>query len=249
MALLKSVITGQETRNSHAHVVGVLGREIVDGTYPVGSTLPGDQDLAERFHVSRTVLRETMKTLAAKGMIVARARVGTRVTPREKWNLFDSDVLSWFFQTGVDQQFLDHLCDMRLSFEPFAAGLAAQNASDDEITEMQLHVEGMRNATNTQDFAIADLEFHLVVLRASRNPFMYSVGNLIEAGLASAFTLSSPAEQPESHSLSVDAHGEIAEAIAARNAELAAEKMRVVIVDGKDRVAAKMDGKARIATD
>jgi DNA-binding FadR family transcriptional regulator len=82
--------TGRRTRTSHAQVVDELGKAIVAGTYPVGSILPGDTELAQRFKVSRTVLRETMKTLAAKGMVVAKARVGTRVTEKNLWNMFDS---------------------------------------------------------------------------------------------------------------------------------------------------------------
>ena len=93
--LLETVITGANTRTSHAQVVNELGRAIVAGEFPVGTTLPGDADLAARFKVSRTVLRESMKTLAAKGLVVPRARIGTRVTPRAQWNLFDSDIEPW----------------------------------------------------------------------------------------------------------------------------------------------------------
>ena len=84
---------GRKTRTSHAQVVDELGKAIVAGTYPVGSILPGDAELAQRFKVSRTVLRETMKTLAAKGMVVAKARVGTRVTEQNLWNMFDSEII------------------------------------------------------------------------------------------------------------------------------------------------------------
>jgi len=119
--VLETVISGKKARTSHSQVVEDLGRAIIAGEYAVGATLPGDLELAQRFKVSRTVLREAMKTLAAKGLIVPRARIGTRVTPKTQWNLFDSDVLSWHFHHGVDQEFLDHLSEIRLAFEPFAA--------------------------------------------------------------------------------------------------------------------------------
>jgi DNA-binding transcriptional regulator YhcF (GntR family) len=98
--------TQRRSRTSHAQVVDELGRAIVAGTYPVGTILPGDVELAQRFKVSRTVLRETMKTLAAKGMIVAKARVGTRVTEKSQWNMFDSEVIAWHFDDDVTEEFL-----------------------------------------------------------------------------------------------------------------------------------------------
>ena len=74
--LLETVITGASTRTSHAQVVNELGKAIIAGDFPIGAILPGDAELAQRFKVSRTVLREAMKTLAAKGLIVPRARIG-----------------------------------------------------------------------------------------------------------------------------------------------------------------------------
>lgn len=229
--------------NSHAQVVNGIGRSIVDGSYPVGATLPNDNELADRFRVSRTVLREAMKTLSAKGMVVARARIGTRVTDRSHWNLFDADVLLWHFGAGVDQAFLDHLCDMRLSFEPQAARLAAGKATPDDLARLFLHADEMQAARSDEAFARADLEFHLAVLDASKNPFMQSVGNLIEAALVSAFTLGSPAADPQRHSNSAAAHRRIAEAIAAGDPAAAASAVEAVIREGRARVAERILGR------
>jgi DNA-binding FadR family transcriptional regulator len=218
-------------------VVDELGRAIIAGEYPVGATLPGDVDLAQRFKVSRTVLREAMKTLAAKGLIVPRARIGTRVTPKTQWNLFDSDVLSWHFDRGADQEFLDHLSEIRLAFEPFAASLAAQNATGDDIKELYRLAEAMGAPHHTPEtLAVADLKFHLFIAEASRNPFMRTVGSLIEAALVGVFKLSSPAEAGSRREEVSDAHTQIVDAIAARDAEGAAEAMRKVILTGRNRV-------------
>lgn len=240
--VLEAVISGKKTRTSHSHVVDELGRAIIAGDYPVGSTLPGDLELAQRFKVSRTVLREAMKTLAAKGLIVPRARIGTRVTPRTQWNLFDSDVLTWHFQHGVDLEFLDHLSQIRLAFEPFAAGLAAKNANKDDVKELYDLAEQMGAANHTPEtLALADLRFHLSVAEASRNPFMRTVGSLIEAALVGVFKLSSPAKG-ESRVREVSlAHRRIVDAIAARDVAGAAEAMRQVIDTGHDRVKAALE--------
>lgn len=235
--VLEAAISGKRTRTSHSQVVDELGRAIIAGEYPVGATLPGDVDLAQRFKVSRTVLREAMKTLAAKGLIVPRARIGTRVTPKTQWNLFDSDVLSWHFDRGADQEFLDHLSEIRLAFEPFAASLAAQNATEDDIKELYRFAEEMGAAHHTPEtLAVADLKFHLSIAEASRNPFMRTVGSLIEAALVGVFKLSSPAEAGSRREEVSEAHTQIVDAIAARDAEGAAEAMRKVILTGRNRV-------------
>ncbi|MFC6490507.1 FadR/GntR family transcriptional regulator [Nitratireductor sp. GCM10026969] len=235
MDLLRTAIAGRVVRNHHAFVVHEIGTAIVKGEYPVGSLLPGDAELAERFNVSRTVLREAMKTLSAKGLVFARARIGTRVTERTQWNLFDADVLTWHFEAGVTQDFLRHLSEMRLSFEPFAARLATQNATPDEIARLYGLTDKMGAAHSKEDFALADLELHMAILDASKNPFMYSVGNLIEAALVSAFKLSSPVESPR-HQDSVKQHRAIVEAIEAGDADAAAAAMQTVIIVGRDSV-------------
>jgi DNA-binding FadR family transcriptional regulator len=235
--VLETVISGKKARTSHSQVVEDLGRAIIAGEYAVGATLPGDLELAQRFKVSRTVLREAMKTLAAKGLIVPRARIGTRVTPKTQWNLFDSDVLSWHFHHGVDQEFLDHLSEIRLAFEPFAASLAALSATEDDIAELYRLAGEMGTPEHTPEtLAIADLKFHLSIAEASRNPFMRTVGSLIEAALVGVFKLSSPAEGESRREEVCDAHVRIVDAIAARDTEAAANAMRQVIITGRDRV-------------
>ena len=89
-------------RSHTVRVVDHLGEAIVSGRLPQGTLLPGDQELLAEYGVSRTVLREALRTLSAKGMLQARARVGTRVQPRSAWTLFDPDVLRWHRDAGLD---------------------------------------------------------------------------------------------------------------------------------------------------
>jgi DNA-binding FadR family transcriptional regulator len=237
MGLLQTVITGQRSRSNHAHIVDSLGLDIVSGTIPSGSTLPGDIELMARFGVSRTVLREALKTLAAKGLIVPRARIGTRVTSRESWSLFDADILNWHFEAGIDDAFLVHLSEIRLAFEPYAAGLAAERASAADVAHLErLALDMGKDGHSAESHAMADLKFHLAVAEASRNPFMRSVGNLIEAALVGVFNLSSPtADISEVHRASAS-HHRIVEAIRARDAAAARAAMEAVIITGVERV-------------
>ena len=228
----------RKARTSHQQVVDELGKAIVAGVFPVGGILPGDIELAQRFKVSRTVLRESMKTLTAKGMVVARARVGTRVTEKDQWNMFDSEVLTWHFDSGVDQEFLLHLYDVRLAFEPFAAGLVAERADAGEVEALRALASDMANPDHTTDsIAIADLRFHLEIAQASHNPFMRTLGSLIEAALVGMFRMSTPPSQNGFGNISVT-HMRIVDAIAAGDAPAARAAMEDVILEGRNRILA-----------
>ncbi|WP_457661618.1 FadR/GntR family transcriptional regulator [Sinorhizobium medicae] len=218
-------------------VVDELGQAVVGGEFSVGDTLPGDTDLAARFNVSRTVLREAMKTLAAKGLVVPRARIGTRVLPKAHWNLFDSDVLTWHFGAGVDEKFLRHVSEVRLALEPYAAALAARRASDADIARMMRLAVAMGDAGHSpHTLAQADLEFHLRLLEASLNPFMRTVGSLIEAALIGVFQLTSPtADETEIDRVAI-AHIRIVEEIRRRNEDGARRAMEHVIRVGQERL-------------
>lgn len=234
--LLEKGFGGRRAGNNHAQVVQALGRAIVEGRFLPGTLLPGDDELELTYGVSRTVLREAMKTLAAKGLLIARARIGTKVTPRRNWNLFDADVLTWHMDSGIGSGFLNQLFEMRLSIEPHAARLASLHAGPEDLARLQGHVEAMREAPDDRAFALADLEFHTAILEASGNVFMYSVGAVIEAALLSSFRLSSPAADPGVQAEVADAHGRIVAALAARDADAAAAAMGAVIDFGRDRL-------------
>jgi DNA-binding FadR family transcriptional regulator len=227
-------------RNLHSQVQWQLGVSIVGGTYPEGSILPSDSELLQRFDVSRTVLREALKTLAAKGMIEARARIGTRVLPRKRWNLFDSDVLAWHFETGPDVEFLRSLSEIRIGVELESAALAAQRRSDEQATALDACVVRMSESISPEEFARADLAFHRTVADASGNPFMASISALVELALTAAFTISSPVEDAVALAGTVAAHGRIAAAIRRREPEAAREAMKTVIREGFDRAAGRM---------
>ncbi|WP_346772415.1 FadR/GntR family transcriptional regulator [Chelativorans sp. AA-79] len=246
MGLLESAISGPARRTSHSHVVNELGKAIVGGTYPVGSILPGDSELAGRFRVSRTVLREAMKTLSAKGLIVPRARIGTRVTDSRQWNMFDADVLAWHIERGIDRDFVLHLSEMRLSFEPYAASLAAERASPESVEKLMGLTNGMASATSSEELILADLRFHLAVLQASQNPFMYGVGTVIEAALIGAFGLSSPDMASSELERVGRSHKAIVEAIARHDQEAAAAAMREVILTGRNDALGRMNGEKRL---
>lgn len=237
MGLLQNRMRNTRPRGSHAHVVDALGLAILSGKFPEGEILPGDADLMERFGVSRTVLREAMKTLAAKRLVVAKSRVGTTVLPREEWNFLDADVIGWRMQAGVDLDFVIHLVEMRLALEPAAAALAARHASPADIAALRAMAGAMRDPDHSREtIAHVDLEFHVAIARMSGNPLMRSVTSLIEAFLALTFKLSSPALSAEGITTLAANHLRIVDAIEAGDPVRAAEETRRVIEVGTARL-------------
>ncbi|ETX29413.1 FadR/GntR family transcriptional regulator [Roseivivax isoporae] len=226
----------RELGGNHGRVVEGLGRAITAGDPAPGELLPRDEELVETFGVSRTVLREALKTLAAKGMIVAKARVGTRVRPRNAWNMFDEQVLRWHLDGEPSDAFYKQLFEMRLAFEPHAAGLAARKATAADVARLFDCVTAMRRAGNEVDFSVADLEFHRAVFDAADNAFLYSVVSLVGAALLSLLRRSSPEPKPGQQSRICDGHQRIAQAIADGDATAAQEAMKAVIAVGWTRV-------------
>ena len=105
-------------RNLSDQVAAMLGREIVRGVHPPGAQLPNAQEMCARFQVSRTALREAYSLLNAKSLIVARPKTGTRVRPRDEWNLFDPEVLAWYMQSEPTAGFIADLFVLRQMVEP-----------------------------------------------------------------------------------------------------------------------------------
>lgn len=230
---LRDQAVNEPARSHTAHVMREIGVGIVSGRFPQSSILPGDSELMDRFKVSRTVLREAMKTLAGKGLIQAKARIGTRVRDRADWNLFDRDVLHWHAEVGFEPAFIDHVLEIRMVLEPEAAAFAAQRRSPEQLETLYGWVERMSVGPERQGaFVTADLNFHLAVATAAGNPFLRSISTLIEIALGAVLTISSPADDPRRLLRSVADHRAIADAIARRDSEAARASMRAVISQG-----------------
>ena len=229
------VIPTRRAHSNHAEVARSIGIDIIAGRYAEGMRLPGDTELTAMFGVSRPVLRESVKTLVAKGLLSTKARVGTVVRERGAWNMFDADVLAWHLDAGIDKRFLGDLAEIRLAVEPRAAALAAARRTEADLAELNRSMERMRQeASNSVGFADADLALHVGVAKASGNPFMRSVGHVIEAALRASFLLSAPVETADRDTVLVW-HQRIVDGIAQGNAEMASTAIIEVIHNGMRR--------------
>jgi DNA-binding FadR family transcriptional regulator len=171
-------------------VAAAIGRRIVSGKYAPGDTLPTEPRIQEEFGVSRTAVREAIRLLSAKGLTVSRPKIGTRVRPTSDWNMLDSDVLRWQVDERPTEAFLHSLFEMREIIEPAAAQRAAERATEKEIAALGAAMEGIQNeARGGPQQVKADIDFHMTLLEASRNPMLRSVGAMIESALEITFKL------------------------------------------------------------
>ncbi len=173
--------------NFHSFIINEIGAGIVAGRFPVGSILPRDAELMDMYGVSRTVLREALKTLEAKGLVEARPKVGTRVCPRSRWALFDHQVLLWHFEAGLDPVFVHYLFDIRRLLELETVRLAARHRTADHIRMLYYWLQQMSVSRGMPDsFALATLELHRVLADAALNPMLRASLSVTEFTLAAA---------------------------------------------------------------
>ena len=187
---------------------------IMRGTIGNGeSGLSTEGDLCRHFSVSRTILRESVKVLAAKGLIELRPKTGIRVRPRDEWNLVDPDLLSWLCEAGVNEDFVRDLCEVRLIVEPAAAELAAARATAKEV-EAILHWYQLieSNADHEEARLEADRNFHATIFTACHNVFLTQMNTTV--GVALRATQQIGVRLPEVMEESMRAHKEVADAIA-----------------------------------
>lgn len=220
----------------HDEIVATLGREILSGTRPPGSRIPTADELQEQFGASRVLLREVTKTLVAKGLVAAKSRVGTHVLAPEYWNWFDADVLAWRVGLGLDRQLFVHLGELRRAVEPAAAAAAAEHRTEDDVAAMRQALAAMARAgSDRRLFSAADLQFHIAVAAASRNPLFRSFTSVVETALGAYLSLSTPVDSAIM-AASVEQHTRIADAIESHNRGEAALRMQEVIDIGLGRV-------------
>jgi DNA-binding FadR family transcriptional regulator len=215
-------------------VAAAIGRRIVSGHYKPGDTLPTEPRIQAEFGVSRTAVREAIRLLSAKGLTASRPKIGTRVRPMTDWNMLDSEVLHWQLDQPPSEDFIHALFEMREIIEPAAASHAADRATLEQIAALGLAMDGIQNEPRASPEQIAaDIEFHMIILEASRNPMLRSVGSMIESALSIAFSLGWRTAMGEDAVLQ---HRAVYEAIRERRGEEAFVAMRRLLRTSKGDV-------------
>jgi GntR family galactonate operon transcriptional repressor len=227
IAASDAIASDRERSNLTMGLATELGCRIASGRLLPGEFLPTEKEIQTEFGVSRTVVREAMRHLAGKGLISVRPKVGTRIRPETDWNMLDADVMRWHLLQNVRRPFVEALYEMRLINEPAAARRAAARISPQDRQALRHALDGMeKNPRGSGALIAADLSFHRIILRATGNPILRSLGTMIEKSLSISFSMcwrQNPQEE------TVLQHARVHDAICAGDGELAETFMRRLI--------------------
>lgn len=218
-------------------IARLLAADIINGVYPPGARLPVEAELAALLGIGRSTVREAVKMLVSKGLLAVAPKRGTVVRPPSDWHQLDPELLEIRLQQVEErEQFMRHLSEIRIMFEPFAAEMAARRRSDADVTAIYRALADMREARPDSIAAVdADIAFHEAVATAAHNPLLRELVKTLEAALRSSFELA--AVIPSAYLANLALHQDIADAIARQDAHRAGEACRRLI----DRAGADRD--------
>jgi GntR family transcriptional regulator, galactonate operon transcriptional repressor len=225
-------MSGYARRGVHGQTVEAIAHRVIGGRIGEGDTLDLGA-LQSELGVSLTVLRESLKVLAAKGMVDARQKRGTFVRPRSDWHFLDADVLRWQFETAegpgsAGHPLLRDLGEVRGIVEPAAVRLAARRRTDADLAALDEAIAAMTSASAVGDEAVdADLAFHRALLAASHNEMLERMEMVIATGLAFRDRLvHASGHRPQDP---VPSHGAVLDAVRSRDADAAETAMRALL--------------------
>ena len=217
-------------RGLHGRVLDTLGPEITAGEYPPGSVLRTDE-LAQRFDVSRSVMREAVRVLESMYLVESRRPVGVSVRPKSEWNVYDPQVIRWRLAGADRPGQLRSLTVLRSAIEPVAAGLAARHATAEqcaELTECALGMVAHSRGHKLEGYLLHDVAFHRVVLAASGNEMFARLGDVVAEVLTGRTQHDVMFEDPDPAAVTL--HVQVAEAVREGDAVRAEELTREITV-------------------
>ena len=217
----------ERNRGLLGSVVERLGLRILDGTYGPERALPTEPALMAELKISRTVLREAIKILGAKGLLTSRPKSGTHVRPARHWNLLDPTILELYCRVVDYSEFAKNFQSLRVVIEPEAAAMAATHGSRTQLKLLSAAYAAMEAAKNLKEWTAADLGFHEAILEATGNPFMQPLRSLIRAALNTLLFHSAKTSANPFDSLSE--HKQVLDAIQRRDAAGARSAMKTLL--------------------
>ena len=213
------------SRGVHGQTVETIARRVLSGQLPEGATIDLTA-LQTELDVSLTALRESLKVLAAKGLVDARQKRGTFVRPRTDWNLLDPDVLRWRFSAEPDVRLLRSLHEVRGIVEPAAVRLAAERRTDADLATLEEALAAMAGAAEPPGAVEADLAFHRALLEATHNELLTSMQTVLESALAARDQLVHGAQHSDDP---VPSHRAVLDGVRAQDPDAAEAAMRSLL--------------------
>jgi GntR family transcriptional repressor for pyruvate dehydrogenase complex len=209
-------------------VAELLKKAILSGQLAAGDRMPPERILGDRLGVSRTVVREAIRSLAAKGMVEARSGSGTVVARVGAGSVAETMQL-YLRGASIDYDLID---EVRTMVEVQVAGVAAERATEADLAGLRAVLQSMAAAAHDhQRCAVHDDEFHRCMARATHNPLylvmLDAIGEPIETVRNGTLSL------PGRPCTTIDAHRRIVDRVAAQDPDGAREAMRVHLADSR----------------
>jgi GntR family transcriptional regulator, transcriptional repressor for pyruvate dehydrogenase complex len=209
-----------------------IRRAIADGQYADGARLPGENDLAAQFDVSRPVIRAALKRLRAEGLVISRQGSGSYVAA-------PADPKTLAFQPVETIADLQRCYEFRLTIEPAAAAMAANRRSEAQLADIAKFLAMLRDATERRSHREdADFNFHLAITAASNNQYFETSMRALKDHIAVGMKFHGLSLQSVRGGLGhvLDEHTEIFDAIRLGRAEVAQQTMLRHVTGSRDRL-------------
>lgn len=230
-------------RNLTHQVTHDLGLAIVQGKYQIGEAFPTEAEMCVQYDISRSVIREAVKMLTAKGLISSRPRQGIRVLPSTQWNIFDPDVLGWTLSGRPSLQLLREFTELRGGIEPAASALAARRQDRPAIAGIEQALARLKLADRGEDDPLeADIAFHTAILIASNNRFYIQLRSSIQAALRVSIACTNQIKGVQS--ASYDDHKRVYDAIEQGDAKAAEAHMGALLSEALELIQASIGAPA-----
>lgn len=223
---------------------------VLDGTFPVGGTLPSEAELADRFGVSRLTVREAIRSLASTRVIRVQQGRSSTVNPADEWSPLDGRLLVARSRMHRDPLLLPmRLLEARRAVEVAIAELAAQRREESHVERLTAAHDDMVRAHAAGDVpavAEADLAFHGLLFEAADNVFLEALFEPLASVLRSLRRETSSVREMVGHAL--ERHAAILAAVTAGDAEAAGNAMRAHLLQTEEDIERHLGSGAVTAT-
>jgi DNA-binding FadR family transcriptional regulator len=207
---------------------------VVVGTFPPGSTLPSEAELAARFQMSRLTVREAIRSLASTNVIRVQQGRSSVINPADQWSPLDPSLLKFRGQAS-GEPLPKRLIEARRTVEVGIAELAATRRGEEHLARMAAFVEQMRDAhrhTDVPRFVEADLAFHQTLFEAVDNVFLDALFAPLSAVLRTLRYETSSVSEIREHA--IEWHAKILASVAEGDPDAAREMMRGHLIQTED---------------
>jgi len=198
-------------KSRHGSMVQDLGNQIISGALAPNTRIPHEKELIDKYGVSRPVVREAIRVLSAKGLVLSKPKTGTVVRPRPEWHLLDPDVMLWLIRNDPEKDFFSSLVSLRRIMEPEMAAVAAAQANNYDVLAIEDAYNRMEEASSSEQRVQADSDFHSSVAAATHNELMVHLSSMLLLPIRESIKVSS--QRPNDAQFTLPRHKAILTAI------------------------------------